>query len=560
MTKQNTQVVKTNTGAATLTSAWYLSSSKYPLRSGNILAPYFSGQDIFRQIANSIKTAKTSLDIVCWGFDPAMPIIRDGNAWSEDKSYGGLLIKAAERGVKVRLLLWYYGPANSREKNLPGMLGSIGMVKVKRSTKEATNYSSKWFNAVQAGKYPNIEVVFRDIKDQGNISGEDERSDDESLALNFPSDHQKSFVADYGTPNAHGYVMGHNSLTEYWDTASMNHNEPLREPGKGPWHDFSLYVKGPILIDLNANFCESWDDNCDNYSHSKGDKLTKARKGMESIMRASPGRSMAQIVRTRPDKTVNNAKEKEIRRAYLQVAANPRRYVLIVNQYFQYARWVRELKKHFQAYKQKGARRQIYIFAFTPQPQSDGMIFRTHQMANELGVSEQVGTGDEEFYKQLPNGNYELTSKGKSNRAAPKQLYQDLQALGIETVFCNLKTKVNGQEPKDIYIHAKLMVIDDEFFTLGSANLNIRSMAVDSELNIISDDDSTAFLFRNTLLGRYCGGSITQPGMYGDMGKFFGRFKELANKNRQFISQKTKITGHAASFADSRSAAGTRVA
>lgn len=560
MTKQNTQVVKTNTGAATLTSAWYLSSSKYPLRSGNILAPYFSGQDIFRQIANSIKTAKTSLDIVCWGFDPAMPIIRDGNAWSEDKSYGGLLIKAAERGVKVRLLLWYYGPANSREKNLPGMLGSIGMVKVKRSTKEATNYSSKWFNAVQAGKYPNIKVVFRDIKDQGNISGEDERSGEESITLNIPSDHQKSFVADYGTPNAHGYVMGHNSLTEYWDTASMNHDERLREPGKGPWHDLSLYVKGPILVDLNANFCESWDDNCDNSSHSKGDKLTKVRNGMASMMRASPGSSMAQIVRTRPDKTVNKAKEKEIRRAYLQVAANPRRYVLIVNQYFQYARWVRELKKHFQAYKQKGARRQIYIFAFTPTPQSDGMMFRTHQMANELGVSEQVGKGDEEFYKQLPNGNYELISKGKSNGAAPKQLYKDLQALGIETVFCNLKTKVNGQEPKDIYIHAKLMVIDDEFFTLGSANLNIRSMAVDSELNIISDDDSTAFLFRNTLLGRYCGGSITQPGMYGDMGEFFKKFKRLSERNRELIPEKVRITGHAASFADSRSAGGTRVA
>lgn len=560
MAKQNTQVVKTNTGAATLTSAWYLSSSKYPLRSGNILAPYFSGQDIFRQIANSIKTAKTSLDIVCWGFDPAMPIIRDGNAWSEDKSYGGLLIKAAERGVKVRLLIWYTQLGNGAQENVPGMKAKVLIVKVKRGTKEATDYPEKWFDDVFAGNHPNIKVVFRDIKNQGDIENEDEREISESGTLSYPTDHQKSFVADYGTANAHGYVMGHNSLTAYWDTASMNHNEPLREPGKGPWHDFSLYVKGPILIDLNANFCESWDDNCDNSSHSKGDKLTKARKGMESIMRASPGRSMAQIVRTRPDKTVNNAKEKEIRRAYLQVAANPRRYVLIVNQYFQYARWVRELKKHFQAYKQKGARRQIYIFAFTSEPEKDGMIFRTHQMANELGVSERVGKGDEEFYKQLPNGNYELTSKGKSNGAVSKQLYKDLQALGIETVFCNLKTKVNGQEPKDIYIHAKLMVIDDEFFTLGSANLNIRSMAVDSELNIISDDDSTAFLFRNTLLGRYCGGSITQPGMYGDMGEFFSKFKRLSENNRKLIPKKVRIIGHAASFTDSRSAGGTRVA
>ncbi|MCD5364522.1 hypothetical protein LQT98_22865, partial [Chromobacterium aquaticum] len=35
-----------------------------------------------------------------------------------------------------------------------------------------------------------------------------------------------------------------------------------------------------------------------------------------------------------------------------------------------------------------------------------------------------------------------------------------------------------------VYIHSKLMIINDVFMTQGSANINTRSMRVDSELNI----------------------------------------------------------------------------
>ncbi|NAT62651.1 phospholipase, partial [Pseudomonas syringae pv. actinidifoliorum] len=32
------------------------------------------------------------------------------------------------------------------------------------------------------------------------------------------SHHQKSVLVDYELPSAVGFVMGHNSLDEYWDT------------------------------------------------------------------------------------------------------------------------------------------------------------------------------------------------------------------------------------------------------------------------------------------------------------------------------------------------------
>ncbi|MDO1510107.1 MULTISPECIES: phosphatidylserine/phosphatidylglycerophosphate/cardiolipin synthase family protein [unclassified Neisseria] len=235
------------------------------------------------------------------------------------------------------------------------------MVRVKRGNKTATEYAPKWFHDVFFGKQPNIKVVFRDINDQGSLwNSEDSRTRGESSTLSYPTDHQKSFMVDYGFENAHGYVMGHNSLTAYWDTVQMLHDTDLREYNyekgyrNGPFHDFSLRVEGPCLIDLNHNFCESWDDNCNRYVSSKGDKITQAREKLSSAMKAPKGSAGGQIVRTRPDKQVNGRKEKEIRRAYMQIAANPHRYILIVNQYFQYARWVREIKRHFSAAKQQG--------------------------------------------------------------------------------------------------------------------------------------------------------------------------------------------------------------
>jgi phospholipase D1/2 len=63
------------------------------------------------------------------------------------------------------------------------------------------------------------------------------------------------------------------------------------------------------------------------------------------------------------------------------------------------------------------------------------------------------------------------------------------------------------------YIHAKLMIVDDRFLTVGSANLTNRSMAVDTELNLTvetsSDDDELALSIRRiraNLLAEHTGG------------------------------------------------------
>jgi phosphatidylserine/phosphatidylglycerophosphate/cardiolipin synthase-like enzyme len=67
-----------------------------------------------------------------------------------------------------------------------------------------------------------------------------------------------------------------------------------------------------------------------------------------------------------------------------------------------------------------------------------------------------------------------------------------------------------------IYVHAKLMIVDDEILRIGSANMNNRSLGLDSECDIFIDakrpgNESAApgiRMMRATLLAEHCGLSV----------------------------------------------------
>ncbi len=64
-----------------------------------------------------------------------------------------------------------------------------------------------------------------------------------------------------------------------------------------------------------------------------------------------------------------------------------------------------------------------------------------------------------------------------------------IQPKNIPGLKCHICTLVapdtqDGEPWVEVYVHAKLMLIDDAFMTLGSTNINTRSMQSDSELNL----------------------------------------------------------------------------
>ena len=70
----------------------------------------------------------------------------------------------------------------------------------------------------------------------------------------------------------------------------------------------------------------------------------------------------------------------------------------------------------------------------------------------------------------------------------------------------------NGEETTDTMIHSKVMVVDDKFLRVGSANMNNRSMGADTECDLAIEaknnaDREAIIRIRDRLLGEHCGAS-----------------------------------------------------
>lgn len=63
---------------------------------------------------------------------------------------------------------------------------------------------------------------------------------------------------------------------------------------------------------------------------------------------------------------------------------------------------------------------------------------------------------------------------------------------------------------EDIYVHAKVMIVDDQVLKVGSANMNNRSMGLDSECDLVIEDGDaeTVARLRNDLLAEHLGVTI----------------------------------------------------
>jgi hypothetical protein len=74
---------------------------------------------------------------------------------------------------------------------------------------------------------------------------------------------------------------------------------------------------------------------------------------------------------------------------------------------------------------------------------------------------------------------------------------------GLKIHVCSLVAPDSpaGQQWMPVYIHSKLMIVNDVFTTHGSANINTRSMQVDSELNIAHEWMSVTRALRRQVVG-----------------------------------------------------------
>lgn len=623
--KQILSYKKTTGPYQCLTLPWWVKTREphyYPRHRGSI-EPLICGEEVFARIADDIAAATRSVDIITWGFDPGM-VLKRGFKAQDGQRYGDLLLEIATRKknpVMVRLLVWYDDKVSqSLMKNIPGYYGtrypSIGSSsKTGFYSAEHQKYNAEWFEKICAEAVPNICFHVRSILPElfaKSLLGEDIPLQASAQATaRFPTHHQKMLLVDYELPKrAVGYVMGHNSITDFWDTAAHIYKDPRREtfylvdtssseespggdvqvnvarrPSKQeldtkkraresylkrnsyvtkPYQDVSARVRGPVLYDLNHNFCQGWEESTPpssyfteqywlitKYLHRTihqvsrmAQKLThrdpdhdfaERRKLIKPEAFLLPGgQHSAQLLRTQPMHG-----EKTIKECYANLTRQAHHYIFIQNQYVQYGAWATHLKECVQRLRKGGFKKPVYVFILTSTPERDGMDIATYDVAKQLGQSETMKVEHEQAIQNSRKG------RGKMPVTA-----EELAVDGIHVVMGSLWTcrqpKPKPDEYEEIYIHSKVAIVDDAALTIGSANLNVRSMAIDSELNILSQARDVAFKLRCDMFNQ-CAGD-PGPAQFQDMKKTFEVWQEKMASNLRAMKRNLPLLGQIVAF------------
>ncbi|WP_090141580.1 phospholipase D-like domain-containing protein [Limnohabitans sp. DM1] len=697
---QNPQTVHIDLQGRTATCSfqWLLEKSQsHPIRTGNTLQAFIGGQEGFAAIAADIEAACESIDLVCWGFDPGMALVRKqcltAYPWANGEPYGELLRRKAAQGVKVRLLVWYNPKGSAKQNSLVGyvntaefLVGGVinrtsqemlsttqtmaagamcypsfaGPAKVTSSVQEQRqDYCTKWWREATSGQIPNLEVRCRDgisAKVKSSVADEADKPQatasthgglvsEQMLIEDNATHHQKPILIDYAHEDgshAVGYIMGLNSVSDYWDTLKHQADDPARETdheGKSddaakaaakrgqpisrkPLQDYALRIEGAALVDVNKNFCAAWNraqllpklaaaSNARHQAVRSADlnaslqpkRLAKTGKDAQALR--------LQVLRTQPEEGYTDAEkawafDKSIKHAYFQATSFARNYIYLENQYFFYEEWARHLKANRQAFmewtqaagKASKDARLLHLLAVIPKPEDDGMVPRTYDTFKSLGQANAM-PGQKAMYdaqekahadQQVWDERYNALPPDKKRSAwqvlGPRPvgglgtvaqdahkvkepslnkegvLMQDGKSLGLKVLVCNMVApNQSGNKAlgvaRDIYIHSKLLMVDDCFMTLGSANLNLRSMSADSEINVATDSIAHTRALRQRVWGMQTDGQF--DGGVGtpksdEMVEIFENWKKLAKANAEAILQKNaaKIQGHLAQFEDKR--------
>lgn len=269
--------------------------------------------------------------------------------------------------------------------------------------------------------------------------------------------HQKFVVVD-------GEVafVGSADLCEHrWDERSHERTNPNRtlDDGTeyGPYHEVQAFVTGAAAGALTRFFERAW--NC-----ASKEPLVIAPRGtpLELPANVSIALPATRVALSRTEWRPESKSVHEIASLYARAIESAERLVYIETQYLSARHVADALLRRFE----DGSKPSLDVVLILPRE---------------------------------PEATKEAIAVGVAQAELVAMLRQSAAQAGHRFgVYASVQRSEDGDETKDVptYIHSKLMIVDDVFLTIGSANLNNRSMHVDTELNFAFEAG------KNTALGR----------------------------------------------------------
>ncbi|XP_047316937.1 phospholipase D alpha 1 [Impatiens glandulifera] len=495
-----------------------------PLASGQDYQPHRCWEDVFDAISN----AKHLIYITGWSVYAEITLIRDSRRQKPggDITLGDLLKKKASEGVRVLMLVW-------DDRTSVGLLKKDGLMATHDEETEQY-FQNTDVHCVLCPRNPddggstiqNLQISTMFTHHQKIIVVDHELPSPEGS-----SDRRRivSFVGGIDLCDGR-YDTPFHSLFRTLDTA---HHDDFHQPNftgasitKGgprePWHDIHSKLEGPIAWDVLFNFEQRW------RKQGGKDILVNLRELEDIIITPSPvtfpddhDTWNVQLFRSIdggaafgfPDSSEDAAKaglvsgkeniiDRSIQDAYIHAIRRAKDFIYIENQYF--------LGSSFGWQYDDIKVEDIGAMHLIPKELSLKIISKI-----EAGERFTVYIVVPMWPEGLPeSGSVQaiLDWQRRTMEMMYKDVVQALQAKGLEedpreylTFFClgNRELKKSGEyEPAEqpdpdsdyiraqearrfmIYVHAKMMIVDDEYIIIGSANINQRSMdgARDSEI------------------------------------------------------------------------------
>jgi phosphatidylserine/phosphatidylglycerophosphate/cardiolipin synthase-like enzyme len=308
------------------------------------------------------------------------------------------------------------------------------------------------------------------------------------------SHHQKIVVVDRKLAVCGGIDM----TDRRWDTSEHRENDPRRtRPGgglHGPWHDITMMLEGDVAEALDELGRDRWiraggkplDPLDDEGASAWPDGLEPSFENVE-----------VGIARTRAaykgEPAIN-----EIEHLFLEQIARAKHFIYAENQYF-------ASRKIAEAISRRLAEDNPPEIILVQPATADGWV-ESHAMDPARAL-----------------------------------LIKAVREMDRHDRF-HLYTPVAGET--EIYVHAKLMIVDDEVLRIGSANFNNRSLGLDSECDVFIDCARPANghcapvirALRHRLLAEHCG---LQPeeveGLIEQAGSMAGMIAALGPERRHML-------------------------
>lgn len=245
------------------------------------------------------------------------------------------------------------------------------------------------------------------------------------------------------------FVGGLDICDSRWDTRAHQPHDPRRinvagEPYR-PFHDLQLAMRGEVVRDVRRVFEEFWAAVSDQPPPSG--EAWERRSGLAELAEGGMPIRSQEVLLSRTLYREDQEPIAEVEALLTRAIHAAESFIYVENQYFTSLAILRAFRDRLL----DAQRPSLTIVVVMP----DG--------------------GD------TPKEDFVLGNRQRSVRYALAKLAEE---HGHRVRFLISSDRSDPEKPVSTFIHAKLLVVDDQLLCVGTANLTNRSMRIDSELNV----------------------------------------------------------------------------